>query len=435
MEYCARCVYPANAKPTIILDEEGVCSGCRYHESRHQVDWNEREKILREFLDMYKAKARESGNPYDCIIPVSGGKDSHFQTHLIKNVYGMNPLLVTFNHAFNSRLGIQNLRNLVDKFGCDLIRFNTNTESVRKLSKYMLKRVGDLTWHYHAGIMTFPFQAAVMYKVPLIVWGEQGFAELTGMYTLHDMVEFTKWSRQEHSMRGMEPEDLINEESGLTWQDLVPYKYPTDEEIEELDLRGIYLSNFMYWNAKEQAELVMDRFGFRGLEGKRDRTFVLYTKSDDHANDVHDYLKYLKFGYGRATDDASMEIRHGRMTREEGVEMVKQYDHVVPRTLKLYLDFMQITEEQFYKWIEPMRDPDIWEKDADGNWRTKDSVANHAAGPRVEAARVELVAEDERTFSEKNKHLHYSEKYHLGNPGGGRNKFDPANDMDAFRVL
>jgi len=408
MEYCARCLYPANAKPTIIFDDQGVCSGCRYHESRERLDWRHREKLLREILTEYACRAREAGNPYDCIIPVSGGKDSHYQTYLLKVVYGMNPLLVTYNHAFNTPLGIRNLNNLVRRFGCDLIRFTANPESVRKISRYMLKKVGDLTWHYHAGIRTLPFQVAVKYKIPLIVWGEHGFAELTGIVTLEDMVEFTKWTRQEHDMRGFEPEDLINEESGITWRDVVPYQYPPDEAIEELGVRGIYLSNFVPWNAKEQAELMIRDYGFAPYTGKRDRTFLLYGKTDDHANDVHDYLKYLKFGYGRATDDASMEIRHGRMTREEGVEMVRRYDHVRPRTLDTYLKFLGLTEEEFYDWIEPLRDLDIWEKNARGEWVAKDSVVNHVHDPGVEAARVPQ--SPDRTFAPWNRHLYYYEE-------------------------
>ncbi len=413
MEYCARCVYPANAKPAIIFDEQGVCSGCRYHESRGQIDWSKREVMLRQLLEHYKQKAKEAGNPYDCVVPVGGGKDSHYQTHLMKNVYGMNPLLVTFNHAYNSRLGIRNLNNLVRELGCDLIRFTANPVSVRKISRYMLKKVGDLTWHYHAGIRTFPFQVAVNYNIPLIIWGEHGFAELTGMFTLEDMVEFTKWTRQEHDMRGFEPDDLINKESGITAQDVTPYRYPKDEEIERVGVRGIYLSNFINWDAKEQAELVIEKYRFGIYSGNRDRTFVQYTKTDDHANDVHDYLKYLKFGYGRATDDASTEVRHGRMSREEAVQLVGRYDSARPRTLNTYLNFLGVTEEEFLAWVEPMRDPKVWQKDASGKWAAKDSVANHLKGPHVEAARVPLVAETERTFSPKNTHLYNSGNHEI----------------------
>lgn len=433
MEYCARCVYPANAKPTIIFDDEGVCSGCRYHESRERIDWVEREKMLKEMLKEHKAKTRESGKIYDCIIPVSGGKDSHFQAYLMKHIYDMNPLLVTYNHAFNTRLGVQNLNNIVSKFGMDLVRFTANPESVRKISRYMLKTVGDLTWHYHAGIRTFPFQVAVQYKIPLIVWGEHGFAELTGLVTLEDMVEFTKWTRQEHDMRGYEARELINEESGITEQDIGPYIYPSDEEIEELGVRGIYLSNFYYWDALSQAKMMREKFDFRIHPGPRDRSFILHGKIDDHANDVHDYLKFIKFGYGRATDDVSTEIRHGRMLREEGIELVKKYDHAIPKTLDTYLKFLQITEERFYEWIDPLRDLDIWEKSADGDWIATDSVANHVNDPQVEAARVPLVALEDRTFGENNRDFYWREGLQGSSIGQSVRSFNQ-DDLD-FIVL
>jgi N-acetyl sugar amidotransferase len=434
MEYCSRCVYPENTKPTIIFDDEGICSGCRYHDSRFTIDWDERGKWLKELLEEYKAKARETGNPYDCIIPVSGGKDSHWQTYLVKEVYGMNPLLVTYNHCFNTQLGLRNLNNLVKKLGCDLIRFTANLNSVRKISRYMVKKVGDLTWHYHAGIMTFPFQVAVRYKIPLIVWGEGTFGEQTGLVRLEDMHEFTKWSRQEHSMRGFEPEDLIDEESGLTMQDLAPYVYPTDEEIEELDARGIYLCNYLYWDARAQAIEMIEKLDFDIYRGKRDRTFCLYAKTDDHANDIHDYMKYLKFGYGRATDDACIEIRHGRMTREDAIDLVSKYDNVRPRTMDTYLDFMDMTEEEFLNALKPMRDPEIWKKDANGVWVVKDSVANHRNSPQVESARVPLVAEDDRTFGQNNRHLYYSDN-HLPLPKSDDTYTSRGGDDGVFSIL
>lgn len=395
MKYCVRCVYPANARPYIILDDDGVCSGCRLHESRPAIDWEERMGWLKELLEEYKAKARETDSPYDCIIPVSGGKDSHYQTYLIKEVFGMNPLLVCYNHIFNTKRGIRNLTNLVSRFGCDLQRFTLSPETARKLSRYMLKKVGDITWHYHAGIMTFPIQMAVKYKIPLIVWGEHGFADLLGMFNQDDMVEFSKKVRQEHSMRGFEPEDIANDpESGLTMRDLAVFQYPSDEEIEEVGVRGIHLSNYMNWDARRQTKLMIEKFGFETAV-KREKTFHLYDKLDDiHADGAHDYLKYLKFGYGRATDDASMEIRHRRMTREEGIDMVRKYDHVRPSDLDIFLRFAGITEEEFEESVEHLRDPQIWER-VNGRWRVKDSVANHINDEGVEAARLPLVEDRE----------------------------------------
>ncbi len=389
MQYCTRCVYPANTRPGIIFDDRGVCSGCRLIESRPDVNWAEREKMLRELLEEYKARQRAKRNPYDCIIPVSGGKDSTFQTWLMRKKYGMNPLLVTYNHTFNTPIGIRNLTNLIEKMDCNLIRYTTAPGSARRLSVYMLEKVGDITWHYHAGIMTFPIKAAVMYDIPLVVWGEEGFSELMGMHNQDDFVEFTKKKRQEHSMRGFEPEDLLEDPTcPLTPYDLAPFFYPSDEEIEKVGVRGIYLSNYMPWNARKQTEFVIRELGFETAQS-RDRTFNLYDKLDDiHANGTHDYLKFLKFGYGRATDDAATEIRHGRMSREKGIEMVMKHDHVRPRDMDIFLRVNNLKEEDLLAMVEPMRDQAVWEKDEKGQWHRKDHVGNHANDRGVNEARV-----------------------------------------------
>jgi N-acetyl sugar amidotransferase len=386
MRYCTRCCYPENAKPTIVFDEQGVCSGCRMHESRENINWKEREEWFVQTIEKFKQISRERENIYDCVVPVSGGKDSFFQAYIAKK-YGLNPLLVTFNHTFNTKVGIYNLQNMAKKIDCDLLRFTPNENAVRRISKHMLKTVGDVDWHSHAGIMTFPIQAAVMYNIPLVVWGEHGFAELTGMFNMQDMVEFTKKCRQEHSMRGFEPEDIIGYE-GITRRDIAPYIYPKEEDIERVGVTGIYISNYFFWDGKAQAELLIDQYDFRTARQK-DRTFNLYDKLDGlHQCGTHDFLKYLKFGYGRATDDASMEIRHGRMTREEGIEMVKQYDHVRPSDLDVYLDWVGMTEDEFMEAVEPMRDLRIWEKDTNGSWQVKDSIVNHLDDKGVDAVRL-----------------------------------------------
>ncbi len=331
MKYCSRCLYPENAKPTIFFDEEGVCSGCRYAESRQRIDWDERWKLLEQLLDGVD----------ECIVPVSGGKDSHYQVWLLREMFGIKPLLVTYNHGFNSPAGNRNLENLVKRSGCDLVRYNTGPDSARRLARFGLERVGDLTLHYHAGIMTWPFQVAEQYGIDLIVWGEHGFAELTGMVSMDDFVEFTHWKRKEHDMRGMEASEWVGH-NGITERDVRPFAWPYSPAT------GIYLSNFLPWNALEQAKLMIAEWDFAPVTYPRERTFVQYAKIEDHANDLHDYLKYLKFGYGRATDDASMEIRHGRMSREQGQALASVYDPTEPSTLDAYCDFLGIARADFY---------------------------------------------------------------------------------------
>lgn len=408
MRYCFRCCYPENTKPAIIFDEKGICSGCRTFEKRQltKIDWDEKKQKLKEILDFYKEKARKEGSPFDCIIPISGGKDSHYQAHLITQVYKMKPLFVAYNHSYNTKIGMRNLSNIVEKFGCDLIRYSTNPQTARKLSRYMLKKVGDLTWHYHAGIMTFPIQTAVRYKIPLIIWGEHGMGYLFGMYNLDDNIEFTKKHRQEHLMRGYEPEDILEdpENKEISKTDLAPFFYPSDDEINSIGVRGIYLSNFYPWNQFENTKMVIEKYGFETFQ-KRKTTFNLYEKVEDFFQDTHNYLKYLKFGYGRVTDHASIEIRHQRMAREEGIEMIKKYEHLHrPKNLDVFLKFAGITEKEFEGSIEHLRDPDMWEKNSKNEWELNDWIGNHIWDKGVEDARLPIKQKWENIRSPPSKH-------------------------------
>ena len=394
MRYCLRCCYPENTKPSIIFDEQGICSGCRTHEQRAKevVDWDSKKEELKELLETYKEKARKNGSPYDCIIPISGGKDSHYQAHLITQVYKLKPLFVAYNHGYNSKLGMRNLSNIVEKFGCDLLRYTTNPKTAKNISRFMLKKVGDITWHYHAGIMTFPIQTAVRYKTPLIIWGEHGIGFLFGMYNLEDKIEFTKKHRQEHLMRGFEPEDVLEdpENKDITAADLAPFNYPTDDEIDSIGVRGIYLSNYVPWNQHENTKMVIEKYGF-GTYQKRQTTFNMYEKVDDFFQDTHNYLKYLKFGYSRCTDHASLEIRHQRMAREEGIEMIKKYEYKIrPKNLDVFLKFADMTEEEFLSNIDHLRDPSIWEQKSNGEWELSDWIGNHIWDKGVEDARLPL---------------------------------------------
>jgi len=392
MRYCLRCCFPENSKPYIIFDEQGICSGCRTFEQRQKINWSEKQTEFKEILDAYKEKAQKNGASFDCIIPVSGGKDSHYQVYMITQVFKMKPLLVAYNHGYNSRLGLRNLNNLTEKFGCDILRYNTNPKTAKKLSLYMLSKVGDVTWHHHAGIFTFPIQTAVKYKIPLVVWGEHGEAFLRGMHNLDDKVEFTKKQRQEHSMRGFEPEDILDEPENkdITKEDLAPFFYPTDEEIESVGVRGVYLGNYDPWNQRENAEMMIKKYGFETFQSRED-TFNLHSSIDDFFEVTHNYLKYLKFGYGRCTDHASLEIRWQGMAREEGIEMIKKYEYQKrPKNLDVFLKFAGISEKEFEDRIDHLRDPSIWEKDSNGKWDQLDWVGNHIWDKGVEDARLPL---------------------------------------------
>jgi N-acetyl sugar amidotransferase len=394
MRYCLRCCYPENTKPAIIFDDDGICSGCRAFEDRTdtQVDWVEREKEFSNILEEYKIKARSNGAKYDCIVPISGGKDSHFQVYILTQKYNIKPLLVTYNHSYNTEVGIRNLNNIVEQFDCDLIRYTTNPNTARKISKYMLQKVGDVTWHYHAGVHTFPIQVAVQYKIPLIVWGEHGMGFLFGMHNLDDKVEFTKKHRQEHMMRGFEPEDILDDPNNdnITETDLAPFYYPSDEELAPLGIRGIYLGNYTKWDQYENTKLLIEKYGFETFQ-ERQTTFNLYEKVEDFFQDTHNYLKYLKFGYSRCTDHASIEIRHQKMTREEGIEMIRKHEYnIKPENLNFFLKFAQISEKEFLDSVEHLRDPDIWKKNSNGEWELLDWIGNHIDDEGVKDAKLPI---------------------------------------------
>jgi hypothetical protein len=174
----------------------------------------------------------------------------------------------------------------------------------------------------------------------------------------------------------------------LTAYDLAAFFYPSDEEIERVGVRGIYVSNYIEWDDRKHAEFVIDKLGFETAQ-ERDRTFNLYAKLDDlHANGTHDYLKYLKYGYGRATDDGCTEIRRGRMTREQAIDLIMQYDHKRPRDLDVFLRAVNMTEGEFEAQINHLRDPSIWQRDGDGKWRIRDNIGKHRNDPGVEEARL-----------------------------------------------
>ena len=218
--------------------------------------------------------------------------------------------------------------------------------------------------------------------------------------SLKEFVEFTNWKRIEHDMRGVNPEDLIGHNE-ITEKDIDPYIFPTDEEILNTEVRGIYMSNYFDWDALKQVKKVIDVWGFNTVSYKRDRTFNLYAKLDDHADEIHDYLKYLKFGYGRATDDATTEIRKGRLDRQSGIGLVKQYDTTTPRTLEGYLDFMQISKNDFYSIMEPQRDKIAWSKNSKGVWELNNPIWEQEEHE---------ISYDCEIFSEENKNLYYNEK-------------------------
>ena len=376
LQYCTRCVVPSSAATPVMFDDDGVCTGCRVDMQKPRIDWDARAEELRDLVEQYRSK---DGSNYDCIIPVSGGKDSHFQTYYVTQVLGLRPLLVTYHGNNYLPVGLRNLENLRKRFGCDHIFFSPNVQALIKLNRLCFRMMGDMNWHAHCGIFTYPVQIAVKHRVPLIVWGEHGFTDLAGMYSLNDRIEMTAKFRLEHAQRGYDWTDMVEESEGLTPQDVLWARYPSDEELDEVGVRGIYLGNYVEWEANAQTEL-MKEWGFEESPEPFERTYRRMSNLDDmHENGIHDWLKFVKFGYGRGTDHASKDIRSGKLTRDEGIRMVEKYDPVKPRRdLERWLDYVGMTEEEFDEIADSFRDPRVWAKDAEGNW-VKDDIRSFDA--------------------------------------------------------
>jgi len=367
IHYCTKCVYPSSSAVPLAFDEHGVCSGCRVHMQRDKIDWTEREKQMLEIVKMYRSK---NGNNYDCIIPVSGGKDSYYQTYYAIHHLGLKPLLVNYHGNNYLPVGERNLRRMREVFNVDIISFGPSVPLLKKLNKKCFEVMGDMNWHAHCGIFTYPVQIAVKFKIPLILWGEHGYTDLGGMYSMYDMVEMTKKYRTEHACRGYDWYDMIDEKLGITEQDVLWCKYPTDEELMENEITGLYLGFYINWNAKLQSEKMQAMFNFEVADEPFDRTYARASNLDDmHENGVHDYLKFIKFGYGRCTDHACKDIRRGVLTREEAVKLVQKYDHVKPRDLKRWLEYVGMTEEEFDRVCDTFRDQRVWWIGRNGLWQ------------------------------------------------------------------
>lgn len=384
MRYCTRCVYPEIAVNTL-FDDEGVCGACRVQEEFDELSeefWARRRDVFQQIVD----DARDlDGNRYDCVIAVSGGKDSYFQTYVIKELYGLNPLLVTYHGNNYLAEGQRNLDRMREVFGVDHIVVGPSVQTLVKLNRLCFRKMGDMNWHAHCGIKTVPIQVAVRYRIPLIVWGEVTWS-IAGMFSPGDYVEFSKRTRLEHDMRGYDWFDMIDEEEGIEARDLLWARYPSDDEIDELGLRGIYIGNFFRWDPNEHAEKMRREYGFEVAREPFERTYRRMSNLDDmHENGIHDYLKYVKFGYGRASDHASKDIRLGYMTRDEGIEMVRRYDHVKPRRdLERWLRYVGMSEEEFDAIADGFRDPRVWRKE-NGEW-VKDNLWDPAPAARDTAS-------------------------------------------------
>lgn len=407
MKYCSKCLYPSNHPLNLTFDDENICSGCIVHEEKDQLNWGLRLKKLKQICEPYKNSNRSINN---CIVPVSGARDSYFIVHVVKNILGMNPLLVTYNKHYNTKLGIRNLSYLKTIFGCPLFTMTVGPDRVKKITHETIKSLGSIYWHCIAGQTVFPVQIAYKFKIPLIIWGAHQGVDQVGMFSHTDEVEMTRKYRKEHDLMGYEAEDFINL-GILEERDLQNYLYPHDKEIEAVGIRGLYLNNYLRWDSKSQHEKMIQLYGYE--TEKQLRTFDTYNDVDCfHYSGLHDYIKFLKYGYSKVTDHASREIRLKRLTRNDGIKLVKKYSNILPKDKNIFCKWLGINFKELVESINKFRSKNIWEK-KNNNWNLKDEIFNHKSSNTLKFNSSDKV--EECIFNSNSKRFNQSEnnKYTL----------------------
>lgn len=323
LQYCKKCVMP-NTKPDLILDTEGICNACRSFENREKIDWDSRYKELLIILEKYKNK---EGSNWDCIIPVSGGKDSTYQVIKMLQL-GLNPLCVTSTTCDLSNIGRKNIEN-IKKLGVDYIEISPNPRVRAKLNRIGLLQVGDISWPEHVGIFTIPVRAAVQFNVPLIIWGENSQNEYGGPASAAEgNILNRRWLEEFGGLLGMRVSDLVGVE-GLEKAQLINYIYPSDEELQRVGVTGLFLGHYLPWDGLSN-NLIAQASGFTTYEKVVEGSIVNYENLDNYQTGIHDYFKFLKFGFGRATDIACLHIRRERLTRQDALDAVIKHDGKFP---------------------------------------------------------------------------------------------------------
>ncbi len=367
---------PATKKEVTFIDEDGVCDACKYNEmKKHQFDWKDREGKLWQLCDKYRSK----DGRYDCVVPGSGGKDSRFVSHLLKYRYGMNPLTVTWPPTIYTDIGRHNFHTWLTCH--DNITFKPNLATHRLLTRLAFENLVHPFQPFIIGQRIVAPRIALKFKIPLIFYGEPPAEygnRIQDALNLKSQMP-TRFYSDEHDydkifLGGVSIRELI-EKHKVNKRDIYCYLPITKEEIAAFPLEYHYMGYYLRWDPQEIFYYATEKTGFELNEERTEGTYSKYCSLDDQIDGFHYYTTYIKFGLGRATYDAAQEIRNGKITREEGVALVKKYDGILPqRYFNNVLDYMGITEERFWEVINKARSPHLWQKDGD-QWKLKHQVS------------------------------------------------------------
>lgn len=387
MKFCTICVTPST-RPDLEFSEDGICDACQMAmkkrgEGAKPIDWEARAKQFGELVDKYRSP---DPSKYDCIVPVSGGKDSTYQVHIVKERYGLRPLCICFEPTLPIPLGRKNL-DMLNRMGVDLIHVKRNPIVYEKLVLEAFKRVGDPEWPNHLGIWSTPYRYAAAFDIPLIIWGE-GRMEFAGTEFIDErhLRELDEdWAHDYGCLNGLRAEDFIDGETGLTEFDMQMYAFPAKEKLAAIGgnkgCTGLFLGYFFNWRVRDQLNAI-EPLGWNRMVGHIEGAYCDFENLDCYSNHLHDYIKYCKFGYGRATDQATRDIREGVIDREQGVRLAERYDGEYPRiAIAAFCERFNMTRAEFDEICDNFTNPAIFEmrdgkfcRDLDGGLVMSDHI-------------------------------------------------------------
>ncbi len=370
MKYCKSCLMPAT-RPEQVLDKDDICDACHSVQRKKTINWADRAEQFQEILKKY----RGDGSKYDCIIPVSGGKDSIYQALAMRDKYGMNPLCVNHIPCEITEVGAKNLTFLRD-LGFDLIQVGANRKAYREMVRIGFFKLGDCCWPEHIGIFTAPIRVAVQYNVPLVIWGENSQFEYGGPASKKENNYLDRNWLEQFQMLGHRIEDVVHD--GVKLNDIKTFHYPSDEEVRNVGVTGLFLGYFEPWDTQANIKNALELGWHANPEGPIENAWSPYENLDcKWVGGLHDYMKFIKFGYARATDQLCIEIRHNRMTRNQAIdELAASTEGKVPwRYAGDFMKYLNITEKEFLDNLDRFTNKRLFEIDEKGKLK-KDKDGN-----------------------------------------------------------
>ena len=363
MKYCKNCIMP-ETRPDQYLNNAGVCNGCLSYDYQEKIDWGKRKNELLRIINEKKLDK----NKWNCVVPGSGGKDSTYQIIKAREL-GLNPVFVTASTCDLSEIGRKNLKN-IKKIGFDVIEISNNAKVRSRINKIGLELLGDISWPEHVSIFTAPVKFALAYNIPLILWGENPQLEYGGPdSSLNNSILDQKWMEEFGGLIGFRVSDLIENHS-FKKNELEIYDYPNEDILKKKSILGIFLGYYERWDALRNYEVSKNN-GFSAYEPELEGCYFNFEKIDNHQHGIHDYFKFLKFGFARATDQLCYMIRRNKITRENALELVKKLEGKYPKSymgksLGKILSKISMTEEEFIKICDNFTNKKIFKTDQGG---------------------------------------------------------------------